>query len=184
MGGGPGGSKILPVIPQLIIPLKVALNTRDHGIMCTTLKVLEAIVMSGDMIGEALVPYYRQLLPVYNIFKHSNANLGDLINHTLELFEMRGGEDAFINIKYMIPTYESCMTASIDPRPSTPAAAFHFARSNFGPDASREKGQTRCFACRKTFRSFFQSSFLAAERHHLCRGFDRERRSFLELTPP
>ena len=39
--GGPGGSKILPVIPQLIIPLKVALNTRDHGIMCTTLKVRE-----------------------------------------------------------------------------------------------------------------------------------------------
>jgi len=83
--------------------------------------------MSGDMIGEALVPYYRQLLPVFNIFKHSNANigdlmeygqrkrlnLGDLINHTLELFEMRGGEDAFINIKYMIPTYESCMTASM-----------------------------------------------------------------------
>jgi len=125
--GGPGGSKILPVIPQLIIPLKIALNTRDKGIMCTTLKVLEALVMSGDMIGEALVPYYRQLLPVFNIFKNSNANigdlieysqrkrlnLGDLINHTLELFEMRGGEDAFINIKYMIPTYESCMAAGM-----------------------------------------------------------------------
>jgi hypothetical protein len=121
--GGPGGSKILPVIPQLIIPLKTALNTRDKGIMITTLKVLEALVMSGDMIGEALVPYYRQLLPVFNIFKNSNANigdgieysqrkrlnLGDLINATLELFEMRGGEDAFINIKYMIPTYESCV---------------------------------------------------------------------------
>merc|ERR1712094_75402 len=98
MGGGPGGSKILPVIPQLIIPLKVALNTRDHGIMCTTLKVLEAIVMSGDMME------YGQ---------RKRLNLGDLINHTLELFEQRGGEDAFINIKYMIPTYESCMTASM-----------------------------------------------------------------------
>merc|ERR1712139_722214 len=160
MGGGPGGSKILPVIPQLIIPLKTALNTRDHGIMCTTLKVLEAIVMSGDMIGEALVPYYRQLLPVFNIFKNSNVNIGDtmeygqrkrmnigdLINHTLELFEQRGGEDAFINIKYMIPTYESCMTASM--WDSTPAAAFHFARSILG--------KTRCICCRKTFRSFFQ----------------------------
>ena len=28
---------------------------------------------------------------------------------TLEMFEVHGGEDAFINIKYMIPTYESCM---------------------------------------------------------------------------
>lgn len=36
-------------------------------------------------------------------------NLGDLVNETLEAFERHGGEDAFINIKYMIPTYESCL---------------------------------------------------------------------------
>ena len=36
-------------------------------------------------------------------------NLGDLISETLELLEQTGGEDAFINIKYMIPTYESCV---------------------------------------------------------------------------
>jgi len=35
--------------------------------------------------------------------------LGDLIGETLELFEHYGGEDAFINIKYMVPTYESCV---------------------------------------------------------------------------
>ncbi len=38
-------------------------------------------------------------------------NLGDLINETLEAFERHGGEDAYINIKYMVPTYESSMTA-------------------------------------------------------------------------
>ena len=38
-----------------------------------------------------------------------NMNLGDLIQETLELFEKHGGEDAYINIKYMIPTYESCI---------------------------------------------------------------------------
>ena len=36
-------------------------------------------------------------------------NIGELIQETLELFEKHGGEDAYINIKYMIPTYESCM---------------------------------------------------------------------------
>jgi len=36
-------------------------------------------------------------------------NMGDLIQETLELFEVHGGEDAFINIKYMIPAYESCV---------------------------------------------------------------------------
>lgn len=118
-----GGSKILPVIPQLIIPIKNALSTRNHQVMCVTLKVLQHLVVSGDMIGEALVPYYRQILPVLNIFKGKNLNsgdgidysqrkrenLGDLINESLEAFERHGGEDAFINIKYMIPTYESCL---------------------------------------------------------------------------
>ena len=39
-------------------------------------------------------------------------NVGDLIAETLEAFERHGGEDAFINIKYMIPVYESCMVAA------------------------------------------------------------------------
>lgn len=118
-----GGSKILPVIPQLIIPVKTALNTRDPDIIGIMLKILQRLVLSGDMIGEALVPYYRQILPIFNIYKNKNINLGDhidysqrkkltlgdLIQETLELFEQTGGEDAFINIKYMIPTYESCV---------------------------------------------------------------------------
>jgi hypothetical protein len=118
-----GGSKILPVVPQLIIPIKTALNTRDLEVMSTTLKVLQNLVLSGEMIGEALVPYYRQILPTFNIFKSKKLNtgheidysqrkrnnVGDLIDETLEIFEIHGGEDAFINIKYMIPTYESCV---------------------------------------------------------------------------
>ncbi|XP_077987618.1 parkin coregulated gene protein-like [Glandiceps talaboti] len=118
-----GGTKILPVIPQLIIPIKKALNTRNRKVICTTLKVLQHLVVSGELVGEALVPYYRQILPILNIFKNNNLNsgdgidysqqkrenIGDLIQETLEAFEKQGGEDAFINIKYMVPTYESCM---------------------------------------------------------------------------
>jgi len=77
------------------------------------------------MIGEALVPYYRQILPIFNLFKNHHLNIGDgidyaqrkrlnlgqLIDETLEIFEINGGEDAFINIKYMIPVYESCIKA-------------------------------------------------------------------------
>mmetsp|Transcript_17959 Transcript_17959/g.32300 ORF Transcript_17959/g.32300 Transcript_17959/m.32300 type:complete len:309 (+) Transcript_17959:88-1014(+) len=118
-----GSSKVLPVIPQLIIPIKTALNTRDPDIICVILKVIQRLVSCADMIGEALVPYYRQILPIFNIFKKKNLNsgdkidysqqkrlnLGELIQETLELLESTGGEDAFINIKYMIPTYESCV---------------------------------------------------------------------------
>lgn len=118
-----GQARVLPVIPQLIIPIKTALNTRDKDIICITLKILQRLVTCSETIGEALVPYYRQILPILNLFKNSNhntgdkidysqrkeTNLGDLIQETLELFEQCGGEDAFINIKYMIPTYESCV---------------------------------------------------------------------------
>ncbi|XP_037033441.1 parkin coregulated gene protein homolog isoform X2 [Bradysia coprophila] len=117
-----GGDKIYPVIPQLIIPIKNALNTRNLDVMCITLKVLQQLVMSSDLIGQALVPFYRQLLPMFNAYKvknlncgdkidysqKNNTNLGDLIDETLTILERHGGEDAFINIKYMVPTYESC----------------------------------------------------------------------------
>jgi len=120
-----GGSKILPVVPQLIIPIKAALNTRDVEVIPTILKILQKLVLSGEMIGEALVPYYRQLLPVMNLFRNSQKNIGDgidygqrlrsnlgeLIDETLEIFEIHGGDDAFINIKYMIPAHESCVAA-------------------------------------------------------------------------
>lgn len=81
-------------------------------------------------IGEDLVPYYRQLLPTLNLFVNKNSryqpdtenmgdkmdysqqknmNLSELIMETLEILERYGGEDAYITIKYMIPTYESCV---------------------------------------------------------------------------
>lgn len=93
------------------------------------------MVLEHNEIGESLVPYYRQLLPVCNLFKSKNStafllddsnfsgnigdiidygqrkqdNLGDLIQETLEILEVHGGDDAYVNIRYMIPTYESCM---------------------------------------------------------------------------
>ena len=82
-----------------------ALNTRDPDIIGVMLKVIQKLVLSGDMIGEALVPYYRQILPIFNIFRNCNKNigdkieydqrkkinLGDLISETLELLEQTGG---------------------------------------------------------------------------------------------
>lgn len=76
-----GGSKILPVIPQLIIPIKTGLNTRDDEVIAIMLKILQKLVMSGDMIGEALVPYYRQILPIFNLYKNKNVNIGDCIDY-------------------------------------------------------------------------------------------------------
>lgn len=94
-------SKALPVIPQLIIPIKSesiiscscacclcslllstdALNTRNSGIIVKTLHILQLMVTCESaaqpgngpgLIGQALVPYYRQILPVLNIFIRKN----------------------------------------------------------------------------------------------------------------
>lgn len=126
-----GAHKVLPVIPQLIIPMKVALNTRDKNIISKILNILQKLVTcdavlpgGSGLCGQALVPYYRQLLPVFNVFIHNNDNIGDqmdysqqnskslgeLVMRTLETLEARGGEDAFINIKYLVPTYQSVNT--------------------------------------------------------------------------
>ena len=119
-----GSGKVVPVIPQLIIPLKTALNTRDRSVIAKVLKVLQSLVECDpeqNLVGQSLVPYYRQILPVLNIFIRKNENLGDsidyrqrkrgnlgeLIMETLEAFETHGGQDAFINIKYFVPVYES-----------------------------------------------------------------------------
>lgn len=131
-----GGDKILPVIPQLIIPLTHCLNTRDQNILIKVLHVLQLLVKSDTattdatrkgLVGRALVPYYRQLLPVLNIFceatkrqvtdkieysQRRGTNVQDTITETLGMLEEYGGMDAFINIKYLIPTYQSIMAVS------------------------------------------------------------------------
>ncbi|KAG7517668.1 parkin coregulated protein [Solea senegalensis] len=119
-----GGDKILPIIPWLIIPIKKALNTRDPRVICTTLKALQHLIICTDKVGKALVPYFKNILPMFNYYKNKNIcigdaidysqrkgqNIGDLVQETLEKMERYGGEDAFINIKHVVPTYQSCMT--------------------------------------------------------------------------
>ena len=68
--------------------------------------MIQRLVTSSDLAGEALVPYYRQLLPIFNLYKNFNKNLGDqidyaqrkkknlgdLIQETLETMEINGGD--------------------------------------------------------------------------------------------
>lgn len=68
-----GSSKILSVLPKIIIPIKQGLETKHNDIMCKILRKLQKLVLCGEMIGEALVPYYRQILPAFNLFKNKNS---------------------------------------------------------------------------------------------------------------
>lgn len=114
---------LIEVVPLLIQPLRLALNTRDVDVIAIVCKVLLKLLTQHPSVGRHLVPYYRQLLPVFNLLKLKNLNIGDkieygqqkglnisdLMDKLLNLMEKTGGDDAFINIKYMIPTYESCI---------------------------------------------------------------------------
>ena len=68
-----GKDKILPVLPQLIIPIKLALQTKRKETVVKVLKKLQLLVQSSPAVGEALVPYYRQILPVMNLLRHRNS---------------------------------------------------------------------------------------------------------------
>jgi len=121
MEGCDDPDSMLKVIPLLILPFKKALNTRRLEIVGTVLKVLQVFILSCRAVGEALVPYYRQLLPIFSLymnkFKYTGdrmdygqrhrEDIGELVKETVEMMEISGGEDAFVNIKYMIPTYQS-----------------------------------------------------------------------------
>lgn len=118
-----GKQLAVPVIPQLILPIKQALDTHDPAVIVKVLRVLQLLVNADPMAGPALVPYFRQILPVLNQYfsqnvnigdriyygQRKNENIGDLVNETLELLETKGGADALINIKYMVPCYQSCI---------------------------------------------------------------------------
>ena len=118
-------ARILPVVPQLIMPLKEALETRDKEVCtlaCKVLSKLAAVDQAGPgMVGRALVPYYRQLLPTLNLFstarvncgdehdygQNRGVNIGDVVMETLGVLEATGGPDAYVNIKYCIPVYQT-----------------------------------------------------------------------------
>lgn len=100
--------------------IKANLNTRDEDILTLQLKVsflfktdfkklkkmLQKLLLCDDLVGQALVPYYRQLLPIFRLFYSKNSNLGDfidysqrkgqnlgdLIEETLQMMESTGGE--------------------------------------------------------------------------------------------
>lgn len=110
-----GENRTLACLPLLILPMKQNLMTRNHTVLCLQMKVLQKMVLCCPYVGEALVPYYRQLLSIFNLFitkrvncgdaidygQRRQENLGDLILETLNLLESHGGPDAFVNIKYV-----------------------------------------------------------------------------------
>ena len=115
------GDKLTEILPDVILPLKKALDSTDPLIIVRAIKVFQALFSAKVSIAQDLVPYYKNLLPCFNKHFNENKNLGhhmefsqkdkqnigDLIMETLGQLEANGGPEAFAHIKYMIPVYQS-----------------------------------------------------------------------------
>lgn len=55
-----------------------ALNTQNSEVICVILNVLQQMVKTSDLIGHALIPFYRQLLPIFNSYKAYNGEFVEL----------------------------------------------------------------------------------------------------------
>lgn len=124
------GERVLSALPRTVLPVRRALDVgrADWPTTVRALKSLQKLTSAGrdGLVGPALVAYYRQLLPPINRYQLSAGacvtatdgldskvtyNLTDLCHETLCLLERTGGECAYVNIKSVIPTYQSCTPA-------------------------------------------------------------------------
>ena len=131
-------ARVAALIPLLVMPLRAAINTRAQQPMVRTLAALKRLaglggegILSGaeppppqgTLVGAALLPYYRQLLPTLNLYAQRALNLGDGIDYgqrfnrsmgeaiadVLRVLDLTGGEAAYLNISYSVPTYVRAM---------------------------------------------------------------------------
>lgn len=57
------------LIMDWFLKFSEALDTKIPDILRRTMRVLQQLVRSGNCIGEAMVPHFRQLLPVFGLLK-------------------------------------------------------------------------------------------------------------------
>ena len=115
--------RILENVDGFIPAIRHALSTKCPDTVNSVIGILKQLCTVHPMCGPALVPHYRQILGILNLFYcKGGKNLGDQMDYgqyksddlvvsiaeVLELFEVTGGENAFANIKFMVPTYTSC----------------------------------------------------------------------------
>ena len=63
------------------ISIQIYIHLRPTSLISRCRTSCQALVLSGEMIGEALVPYYRQILPVFSIFKQCCPSTYDEIDY-------------------------------------------------------------------------------------------------------
>ena len=109
------GPKVNAVIPQLIQPIKSAINSKNNSVIRNVLRAVQELINCDPGAVTCLSQHYRHFLPQFNIIRGKRAKnaeaeqLARYADETLELLEIYGGEDSYELIKKMVPSYRSCM---------------------------------------------------------------------------
>ncbi len=119
-------SRILDCLHLVILPIRYALSTKNPDVILSIINIIKQLCSVHPNIGPHLIPHYRQILGILNLFYcKGGKNLGDAMDYQqfrsddlvvpiaecLEIMERTGGQDAFVNIKFMVPTYTSAFAS-------------------------------------------------------------------------
>ncbi len=116
------GTQVGPALPRLILPIRTALNTKEPE---TIYRILTALTLltsvpgadpaSGMTVGQLLVPYYRHILPIFNLFKSRaslassaddySCSIGEAIDECMERLASTGGAGAAAEITRRVPLW-------------------------------------------------------------------------------
>lgn len=129
-------ARVGPVLPLLVLPLRQALNTREPATIRRTITAIQQLVKvpgtdpaNGDAsVGRLLAPYYRHILPIFNLFKSRGSlstssddyqrSIGEVMDDTMALLAATGGPDAVQEIHRLVPLW-----TPPPPPPRPPSAA-------------------------------------------------------------
>ncbi|GMH88434.1 hypothetical protein TL16_g11157 [Triparma laevis f. inornata] len=99
-----------------------SLSTKRSDVVLAVVNIIKQLCTVHPAVGPRLIPHYRQILGILNLFYcKGGKNLGDAMDYkqfnsddlvvpiaeVLEMMERTGGPNAFVNIKFMVPTYTS-----------------------------------------------------------------------------
>lgn len=96
-------SRTLPILSKLIVPLRSALASSDTQVFHSS---LEALVQLSEVVGSALNPHLKALLPQVSK-RFMDKSQKERILHALQRLEQNVGKESVPIIKSKIPTYQS-----------------------------------------------------------------------------
>ncbi|XP_062501004.1 PACRG-like protein [Corticium candelabrum] len=99
------GEKAVPVLPRLIISLRLCLSSEDASVFSAGLSALSCL---SQAVRQHLNPYLKSLLAPLSKRLQQRAHR-DEVTSTLQQLEIGGGKDALAVIKSKIPTYSSVL---------------------------------------------------------------------------